>query len=570
MGRLHVTVVSGYGLKPMDSNGKADPYVTLTWRNHTYKTDRVRKTLEPRWNCNWVLEWEDFSPNPPLEFTVFDWNRWSSNDPMGRLSIQLHDLEPHKPLENSYPLDTQGFLVLKILFVGKPPPQTAQGAATNLAQPPFVPTPSRQDPHPLSSTPTNSNNNRNSPTPPAYGAAAAPPPPYGMNAAPPPAYGQNAAPPAYGDGVAVAAPPPSGPRSFKGPMGEGFYEGEVNDKDEPDGHGKYTLADGDVYEGQYKEGVKHGWGKCTFADGTFTEGGWKDGKGHGYQTQTFANGSKYEGECKAGKGWDGFGKYTFFDGGFYEGEFKNDNREGHGRIVYVNGQLYEGQMKGGVPEGFGRHRYEDGTYEGEFRDWERKGYGKYLFNDGEIYEGEFECGLKQGVGKYTFPNESVYEGRFREGSYHGHGKLVDAEDGKVYEGGFEDGDYHGQGKFTYANGDREIAWFMNDKREGRCLLIQQGGSIVAVLQCKEDEILSRREVEGPEVEIVMREFRAHDEFLQQKTQSVLEEVRALESNKQRVNEKVSEAVEKVSEAVAATSEVLERHRKEPPRAGART
>uniref|UniRef100_A0A0G4H491 C2 domain-containing protein n=1 Tax=Chromera velia CCMP2878 TaxID=1169474 RepID=A0A0G4H491_9ALVE len=290
MGRLHVTVVSGYRLKPMDSNGKADPYVTLTCRNHTYKTDRVRKTLEPRWNCNWVLEWEDFTPNPPLEFTVFDWNRWSSNDPMGRLSIQLLNLQPHKPLENSYPLDTQGFLILKILFVGNPPPQTAQGAATNLAQPPFVPTTSRQDPYPPQQ---HAYQQQQQPQQPQYPQQQITPnypaqttPGYGV---PPgvPAYGAAAAPPAYE--AAAAPPPPYGMEAGKA------YHGQIRD-----GlfHGKRTLiyAGNEKYEGEFSFGKREGHGRYTYADGAVYEGQWVDDRIHGQGVAQFASGNRYDGQ----------------------------------------------------------------------------------------------------------------------------------------------------------------------------------------------------------------------------------------------------------------------------------
>jgi len=33
------------------------------------------------------------------------------------------------------------------------------------------------------------------------------------------------------------------------------------------GKGTYTYADGNVYDGEYKDGKKHGYGKATRADG---------------------------------------------------------------------------------------------------------------------------------------------------------------------------------------------------------------------------------------------------------------------------------------------------------------
>ena len=41
------------------------------------------------------------------------------------------------------------------------------------------------------------------------------------------------------------------------------YEGEVKDGVR-DGHGIYTGADGHVYEGEYKDGVRSGYGKESY------------------------------------------------------------------------------------------------------------------------------------------------------------------------------------------------------------------------------------------------------------------------------------------------------------------
>mmetsp|Transcript_22538 Transcript_22538/g.34822 ORF Transcript_22538/g.34822 Transcript_22538/m.34822 type:complete len:83 (-) Transcript_22538:123-371(-) len=47
------------------------------------------------------------------------------------------------------------------------------------------------------------------------------------------------------------------------------------------GEGKMTYADGDVYEGELKNGMAHGEGKNTFANGSVYEGNWKDDKPNG-------------------------------------------------------------------------------------------------------------------------------------------------------------------------------------------------------------------------------------------------------------------------------------------------
>jgi len=64
--------------------------------------------------------------------------------------------------------------------------------------------------------------------------------------------------------------------------------------------------DGKKYEGEWKDGKKHGQGTLTWANGSKYEGEWKDGKRHGQGTLAWASGKKYEGEWKddvASGGW---------------------------------------------------------------------------------------------------------------------------------------------------------------------------------------------------------------------------------------------------------------------------
>ena len=61
--------------------------------------------------------------------------------------------------------------------------------------------------------------------------------------------------------------------------GEGVYEGERNEAGRMEGRGKYTFADGNVYEGEWKNDKMEGRGKFTFADGRVGHDGmWRDGQ----------------------------------------------------------------------------------------------------------------------------------------------------------------------------------------------------------------------------------------------------------------------------------------------------
>ena len=96
--------------------------------------------------------------------------------------------------------------------------------------------------------------------------------------------------------------------------------------------GTYTkthAAYGDkIFEGEFKNGRRHGQGTETFANGEIYEGEWKDGERNGQGTHTYAYGDnnkyveKYVGEWKDGKR-SGKGTYTWADGREVSGVWRN-------------------------------------------------------------------------------------------------------------------------------------------------------------------------------------------------------------------------------------------------------
>ena len=60
----------------------------------------------------------------------------------------------------------------------------------------------------------------------------------------------------------------------------------------------FTYANGNKYDGEWKDDKKNGRGVYTFANGNKYDGEWKDGDFNGRGVMTYADGNKYDGEWK--------------------------------------------------------------------------------------------------------------------------------------------------------------------------------------------------------------------------------------------------------------------------------
>jgi len=79
---------------------------------------------------------------------------------------------------------------------------------------------------------------------------------------------------------------------------------------------------------------------------------------HGKVKSTYANGDVFEGNWKRGLRPYGKGKYITANGTVYEGYFernfgKYDNCTGKGKITFPDGTVYEGDFVDGKPTGKG-------------------------------------------------------------------------------------------------------------------------------------------------------------------------------------------------------------------------
>ena len=205
-----------------------------------------------------------------------------------------------------------------------------------------------------------------------------------------------------------------------------FENGDVYEGEWKNGymHGKgtYIWSDGDRYEGEFKEGYRSGkgkyvWGPASEFKGDVYEGDFLKGDRTGIGTYTWGNESKYAGDKYEGAFYCGtkFGKgvYTFASGAIYDGSFVDDEMTGKGIYIYKDGSSYSGEFKNGKRHGKGLRYYKNCTLEGNFVDGELDGYGVL-----------------------TYADKSCYEGMFSKGKKHGKGVLKDAKGKIIYKGIF--------------------------------------------------------------------------------------------------------------------------------------
>eukprot|EP00164_Ancoracysta_twista_P016953 GFYU01028695.1.p1 GENE.GFYU01028695.1~~GFYU01028695.1.p1 ORF type:complete len:567 (+),score=139.85 GFYU01028695.1:250-1950(+) len=120
-----VKVKSAKNLMAADANGFSDPFVQVKMGKTKVKTKVQKKTLNPTWN-------EDFkftisSRQEEIEFNVFDWDRFGSNDEIGNCRISGGEIKVGvNPMELALKDADSGVLVLSIVASPASVPQTTE------------------------------------------------------------------------------------------------------------------------------------------------------------------------------------------------------------------------------------------------------------------------------------------------------------------------------------------------------------------------------------------------------------------------------------------------------------
>lgn len=250
----------------------------------------------------------------------------------------------------------------------------------------------------------------------------------------------------------------------------------------------FVNENGDLYDGEWKDGMYNGQGYLLYADGNYYKGAFVEGKRSGYGILQCTNGDRYEGNFLNDRENGELNCY-YADGTFYKGNWV-DGDWTHGTYKNQVGTTFTGDWSDRWHCGIGTIQYTDGTkYEGSWRDYNRNGNGKLYRNDGSIYEGIWSGDGNSGDGTVSYPDKSGYKGTWQNLERSGKGVLTTADgyiyesefwkentinasakityaDGNKYEGDVVNMIPNGQGVMNMANGDKYTGRFVNGKAEG--------------------------------------------------------------------------------------------------------
>ncbi|CAF1078293.1 unnamed protein product [Rotaria sp. Silwood1] len=164
-------------------------------------------------------------------------------------------------------------------------------------------------------------------------------------------------------------------RNGKSPL---TYEGEWHMGNM---HGKGTLQFGregqNYYTGDFILNIPFGKGRRQYASGNLYEGMWVNGKRHGYGIFSWSNGN-----------------------GEYIGQWENGVQNGHGIHIWYIIRAEESQ--------YALRNY----YEGNFLDGRRHGQGTFYYSSGTKYIGDWKADQKHGQGKVILRNGTIIEADF--------------------------------------------------------------------------------------------------------------------------------------------------------------
>lgn len=245
------------------------------------------------------------------------------------------------------------------------------------------------------------------------------------------------------------------------------------------------LSDGSIYMGATHEDIPFGQGKQQMVNGNVYKGDFINGlrQGEGIlTTKKFI----YNGEWKNNV-FHGNGKISYTSGESYEGSFEKGFKNGVGCFIQTPAYWYRGNWSNNSRHGRGIEKSKDGLYNGDMQYDKKHGQGSIIYNDGSTYEGNWSNNARQGVGLLKTLH-FYYNGNWLNDKFHGSGKLVCEKTGmytgrwkhglrhkkgcqiyptaEVYSGSWSKNKRCGQGSLKMTNGDLYKGSWVNDMKNG--------------------------------------------------------------------------------------------------------
>ncbi|XP_051478897.1 alsin isoform X1 [Apus apus] len=192
----------------------------------------------------------------------------------------------------------------------------------------------------------------------------------------------------------------------------------------PHGRGILKWADGRMYSGTFRTGLEDGFGEYRVPNKALNKddhyvGYWKEGKMCGHGVYSYATGEVYEGcfqdNMRHGHGLLRSGKLTSSSPSMFIGQWTMDKKSGYGVFDDITrGEKYMGMWQDDLCQGNGVVVTQFGLYyEGAFSTNKMMGTGILLSEDDTVYEGEFSDNWTlSGKGTLTLPNGDYIEGLF--------------------------------------------------------------------------------------------------------------------------------------------------------------
>jgi len=86
---INIIIKEAEHLKPVDSNGKSDPYCKVWVNGMQYKTPTIKKNLNPKWDYNISFSVDGSSTDVALQIEVWDWNLIGHDEFLGWIDTKL-------------------------------------------------------------------------------------------------------------------------------------------------------------------------------------------------------------------------------------------------------------------------------------------------------------------------------------------------------------------------------------------------------------------------------------------------------------------------------------------------